>query len=142
MNPLLPSFPVQVQWQVTAHLVLGLVDQVSFILFLFWSAYHCLCSWRPKDLLMVLGVVIFVLLLFFTSCWEFFFFPVDSHPTLDLSDFPSLSSRSSVAPNPVPANRTYGRLFECLFMSTQAYLYFSTGIIKEIIVEKKTWELY
>ncbi|XP_025097113.1 CCR4-NOT transcription complex subunit 2-like isoform X1 [Pomacea canaliculata] len=32
---------------------------------------------------------------------------IDSHPTLDLSDFPSLSSRSSVAPNPVPANRTY-----------------------------------
>ncbi|XP_070190378.1 CCR4-NOT transcription complex subunit 2-like isoform X3 [Littorina saxatilis] len=30
------------------------------------------------------------------------------HPTLDLSDFPSLSSRSNVAPNPVPANRTYG----------------------------------
>nr|KAG5706885.1 hypothetical protein BaRGS_021391 [Batillaria attramentaria] len=32
---------------------------------------------------------------------------IDSHPTIDLSDFPSLSSRSSVAPNPVPANRTY-----------------------------------
>ncbi|XP_076444582.1 CCR4-NOT transcription complex subunit 2-like isoform X1 [Babylonia areolata] len=29
------------------------------------------------------------------------------HPTLDLSDFPSLSSRGNVAPNPVPANRTY-----------------------------------
>lgn len=29
-------------------------------------------------------------------------------PALDLSDFPSLSSRSNITPNPVPANRTYG----------------------------------
>lgn len=97
----------------------GLIDGVG-------SSYFCF-------------VFVFYIML---SMSFFFFFPVDSHPTLDLSDFPSLSSRSSVAPNPVPANRTYGRLFGCLFMSTQAYLYFSTGIIKEIIVEKKTWELY
>lgn len=33
---------------------------------------------------------------------------VDSHPAIDLSDFPILSSRSSATPNPMPSTRNYG----------------------------------
>ncbi|XP_005097158.2 CCR4-NOT transcription complex subunit 2 [Aplysia californica] len=32
---------------------------------------------------------------------------IDSHPTIDLSDFPTLSSRSSATPNPLPTTRNY-----------------------------------
>ena len=33
---------------------------------------------------------------------------MDSHPAIDLADFPILSSRSSATPNPMPSTRNYG----------------------------------
>lgn len=41
------------------------------------------------------------------------FFSDDSHPAIDLSDFPILSSRSSATPNPMPSTRNYGE--SCYF---------------------------
>merc|ERR1712223_2052386 len=32
---------------------------------------------------------------------------IDSHPTIDLSDFPTLSSRANATPNPLPSGRNY-----------------------------------
>ena len=63
------------------------------------------------------------------------------HPTLDLSDFPSLSSRSSVAPNPVPANRTYGKspLFLDLVVWMGARLFPEACLVGARLVYFERW---